>query len=95
MSAAARARISAAQKKRWGKDNRCQRNNRVSKPSKRVRHSGLTLVNSTPIASPGTLFRTIAFARTIPPGTSKTMVSSEPTRRVTDPERNRPPCLTF
>jgi uncharacterized protein DUF433 len=39
------------------------------------------------------MFRTTAFARTMPPGTSKTRVRSVPTRSVMDPQRNRPPML--
>ena len=51
------------------------------------------MVNSTPISSPGTMFRTTASAKTMPPGTSKTRVRSAPTRSVMDPQRDRPPML--
>jgi len=69
------------------------RNNRVSNPCSRTRLSEFILVNSTPIPSPGTMFRTTACAKTMPPGTSKTRVRSAPTRSVMDPQRDRPPML--
>src|ERR1700675_672525 len=47
----------------------CHRNNRFSNCSSKIRSFNFNVANSTPIPSPGTIFRTIASPCTFPPGT--------------------------
>src|SRR6266550_7798453 len=69
----------------------CHRNKRLSNCSSKIRSFNRNFVNSTPIPSSRTTFRTIASACTLPPGTSNASLSFVPTGGGLGTEMNNPP----
>jgi len=68
-----------------------QRSNRFSNFCSKSLSPKSIRVNSTPMPSPGIVFRTIASARTLPLGTSNASLSFVPTGGGLGVEMNRPP----